>query len=104
MSTPWQDVSSGKAHPSPGDQAAALARLVELLQQVLVPVQPDPAFRARLHRDLVTAGREQAAARRTRRRWTSPWALAAAGIASAVSVAIGIVTYILWHRTHTAPS
>lgn len=94
-----------RAHSrSSADQPTDLAWLVDLLREVLVPVWPDPAFRANLRQDLVAAAYEQRAAEqgRVRRRLTSPWALLAAGIASVVSVAVGIVTYIVWHRTRTA--
>ncbi|MCS6845501.1 MAG: hypothetical protein NZ528_14470 [Caldilineales bacterium] len=93
------------SHKRPSaDQPLELTWLVDLLREVLVPVRPDPAFRARLHQELVAAAHQQQAVEegRARRRLTSPWALLAAGIASAVSVAVGIITYILWHRARTA--
>lgn len=81
-----------------------LQGLIYQLQLALTPLRPDESFRAQLHRDLLIAAREQqiAAGQRRRRRLTSPWALLAAGIASAVSVAVGIITYVIWHRTRTA--
>lgn len=104
-SSPPNGPSRAHSHSS-ADQPSDLTWLVDLLREVLVPVWPDPAFRANLRQELVAAAYEQQAREqgRLRGRLTSPWALLAAGIASVVSVAVGIITYIVWHRTRTAAS
>ncbi len=83
---------------------ASLLHLIYQLQQALTPQRPSESFRIQLGRDLLIAAREQqsAAGERRRRRLTSPWTLLAAGIASAVSVVVGIITYVIWHRTRAA--
>lgn len=87
------------------DDVALLARLIYQLQQALIPVSPAESFRANLRHDLLMAAHEQQRQNsQTRRRLTSPWALLAAGVASAVSVVVGIITYVVWHRTRTVTS
>lgn len=92
--------------PSAGqDEMADFLHLIDLLHEVLVPVSPSVAFRAALGEELLAAGearQEQVVARQGKRRLTSPWALLAAAVASAISVVVGIVTFILWHRTRPA--
>jgi hypothetical protein len=86
---------------------ADFVHLVDLLHEVLIPVSPSVAFRAALGQELLAAGQarqEQVLARQGRSRLTSPWALLAAAVASAVSVVVGIITFILWHRTRPAAS
>lgn len=86
------------------DDVVLLARLIYLLQQALIPVKPGEPFRAQLRHDLMVMAHERQALalQRRQRRLTSPWALLAAGIASTVSVVVGIITYVIWHRTRTA--
>jgi hypothetical protein len=113
MAQPWQDTpqSPPASHlldlPSgSSDDVALLARLIYLLQQVLTPVSPTEPFRAKLRHDLLVAAHERQAlaAKQPRRQLTNPWAWLAAGIASTVSVVVGIVTYVIWHRIRTVAS
>lgn len=86
------------------DSLALLGHLIDLLRQVLVPVQPSTTFRATLRQDLTAAARDKQLASQDRRKrsWlTSPWTLAAA-LGSGLSVALGIITYVIWHRWRTA--
>lgn len=113
MAQPWQDTPQTlpASHlldfpSSSSDDVALLARLIYLLQQVLIPVSPAESFRANLRHDLMVAAyeRQAPAVKRPRRRLTNPWAWLAAGIASTVSVVVGIVTYVIWHRIRTVAS
>ena len=98
--------TAGADFVGPGqDEMADFVHLIDLLHEVLIPVGPSEAFRVALGHELLVAGRarqEQILARQGRRRLTSPRALLAAAVASAVSVVVGIVTFILWHRTRPA--
>jgi hypothetical protein len=87
------------------EELADFVNLIGLLYEVLTPVGPSEAFRAALGRELLVAGRarqEEILARQGKRRLASPWTLVAAAAASAVSVVVGIITFIIWHRTRPA--
>lgn len=87
------------------DTLALFGQLISLLRQVLVPVQPSVTFRANLRQDLAAAAyeRQRLGQDSRKRNWlTSPWTLAVAAIGSGLSVAIGIITYVIWHRWRTA--
>lgn len=95
---------SGRVGAGP-EELTDFIQLIDLLHEVLVPVGPSEAFRAALGRELVVAAREHQEAialRQGKRRLASPWALIAAAAASAVSVVVGIITFIIWHRTRPA--
>ncbi len=93
--------------PYPGSaQKASLSTLLQLtenIQDVLVPIQPDPTFVRQLGKQLVatTSERRKAATDRTRKAVV----VSAAVLGSAVSLAsaIGLVVYLVRHRGRLHP-
>lgn len=90
--------------PDEREEISSLMDLAQRLADALIPVKPAAPFREGLHNSLLTAAHQkhaQPAAQRSRLR--SPWALALAGIASAVSVAVGVITYYVLSRIRANP-
>ena len=86
--------------PNERDQIASLFNVAERAKQVLHPVFPSPAFRARLRDGLMLAAHHQQAHRmltEKRSETTWGWLIGAAAIGSAA----GIMAFVLRLRAHS---
>lgn len=85
-------------------ELTSLAQLVRLLQDTLVPVQPDDVFRIQLGNSLWAASQTQLG--RMPGQWDRigrHWKLTAAA-ASGISVAVGVATVVALARWRASPS
>jgi hypothetical protein len=85
-------------------ELASLVRLVRLLQDALVPIQPDDVFRTQLASTLWAASHARLGQQPSRwGRISRHWKLTAAA-ASGISVAVGVATVVAFARWRTNPS
>ncbi|MEA3335110.1 MAG: hypothetical protein U9R25_04320 [Chloroflexota bacterium] len=79
-----------------------LLQLTDLLQETLVPVAPEPAFRNELGTSLRLVARQRAdASGYGRSRLTGRRKVAVAATASGVSVAVGLLTLVALYRVRS---
>ncbi|MCL4396213.1 MAG: hypothetical protein M1482_15660 [Chloroflexi bacterium] len=97
------DRTVNHAEPDRQTELNSLLETAALARQVLVPVSPAPAFRARLHDGLVLAAHHQEAQRMLQRPRSEPpwgWLIGAAALGSAA----GLVAIALRSRGQPAKS
>lgn len=87
--------------PEERDELMALAQVRQWLVESLVMVQPQPAFRASLQRELMATYGEPAGWPRALvgQLWRHKKLTAAA--ASGVSIAVGAISVAVWHRARS---
>lgn len=95
-------LTSANAPPSGGltrhDQVQGLLDLAEQVQAILVPLEPDPHFRRRLHGELVLeAQRRQLGEPGLFEQHRKGILIGAAAVGSVASV-VGVAVALLWHR------
>jgi hypothetical protein len=89
-------IAKETAQISPATDAATLSDMSQLLSRALRPVQPNPAFVASLHNEIVDAARHVEASGRSRR--TAIIAAAAVGSLISVASVAGAVAYLVNRR------
>lgn len=80
-------------------RARAVTRLAERVQAALTPVQPSPSFVRQLGKQLVVATSESRKAMTWRTRYAILVVAAALGSAVSIASAVGIIIYVIRHRT-----
>ncbi len=81
-----------------GASLSVLTQLAENIQDVLVPVQPDPTFVRQLGKQLVATTSESRKAATDRTRKAVVMSAAVLGSAVSLASAIGLVVYLVRHR------